>query len=336
MTGSWTSSPAGRGDGLSFEQLVPRALAHRRALAEVFVADTAPVGDNEFLAAIQLPRAHSLWFDRSVEYHDPMAALEAVRQSLLVIGQRHLGVPGDAQATLQHLRFEVEDLSAFRDNEREPLEGVVRLRPDGDDATLSYFRNQSFEAVLTIAGARALTVHGSGITFPRAVYDDFRDWQRRQQPSPPPNGCPGHLTLEPDRVGRRDPRNVVLAHTAAAPHDLIVVADRRHPSFFDHPYDHLPGPLMLEVFRQAALYTATTADALPTPLAMPTAVTAELSSFAELDADVSCTAVLAGDLAFGEIAVRVELHQHGTRIATARVELTPYPGGTQREGMGTL
>ena len=36
---------------LSFERTVPCSLAHRRALGEVFVADTAPAGTDEFIAA---------------------------------------------------------------------------------------------------------------------------------------------------------------------------------------------------------------------------------------------------------------------------------------------
>ena len=64
-----------RTDGLSFEQTVPCRLAHRRCLGEVFVADTATAGPGEYLAAIQIPRAHTLWSDRVADYHDPLAAV---------------------------------------------------------------------------------------------------------------------------------------------------------------------------------------------------------------------------------------------------------------------
>ncbi|MEV0248881.1 AfsA-related hotdog domain-containing protein [Nocardia sp. NPDC050712] len=307
--------------GLAFEQLAPRALAHRRALAEVYVADTAPAGDGGYLAAIQLPRAHSLWFDRLVRYHDPLCAVEAIRQSLLVIGQRHLEVPADAPASLQQLSIEVEDLDAFRDNEREPLEGLVRLRSDEDAAGPGYYRNLSFEATLTIGAARAMTVRGSGITFPRDAYEEFRGLQRAQRPATAP--LPPARPLDPALVGRRDPRNVVLADGRD---DIpLVIVDQAHPTFFDHPYDHVPGPLLLEAFRQAAVHAATTAGALATPVAAPMAISAEFTGFAELDAELTYWAEFESTADPDDIAVTVCLHQHGTRIGCARVELMPYP-----------
>ncbi|MBW0274187.1 hypothetical protein ATM97_33245 [Nocardia sp. MH4] len=314
---------------VAFEQLVPAVLAHRRGLAEVYVADTAVVGESEFLVAVQVPRAHSLWFDRLVAYHDPFAALEAVRQSLLVVGQRHLGVPADAPASLQTMSFQVEDLSTFRDTEREPFEGIVRLRPGAAGSGRGYYQDVSFEAVLTVHGASALSVRGSGIAFPREAYDEFRELQRRGRSARAPSGADAPRPLDPALVGRRDPRNVVLARDAAG--RLVLVVDRGHPSFFDHQYDHVPGPLLLEAFRQAAVLAATEAGALDSPVAAVLDVTARFSDFAELDSEITCATTIVGDLAMGEIAVQVDLHQFGNTIAVARLELAHYPASRERQ-----
>ena len=314
---------------VAFEQLVPAVLAHRRGLAEVYVADTAVVGESEFLVAVQVPRAHSLWFDRLVAYHDPFAALEAVRQSLLVVGQRHLGVPADAPASLQTMSFQVEDLSTFRDTEREPFEGIVRLRPGAAGSGRGYYQDVSFEAVLTVHGASALSVRGSGIAFPREAYDEFRELQRRGRSARAPSGADAPRPLDPALVGRRDPRNVVLARDAAG--RLVLVVDRGHPSFFDHQYDHVPGPLLLEAFRQAAVLAATEAGALDSPVAAVLDVTARFSDFAELDSEITCATTIVGDLAMGEIAVQVDLHQFGNTIAVARLGLAHYPASRERQ-----
>ncbi|WP_342800364.1 AfsA-related hotdog domain-containing protein [Nocardia sp. No.11] len=323
-----TQSSVPRGT-VAFEQLVPAVLAHRRGLAEVYVADTAVVGESEFLVAVQVPRAHSLWFDRLVAYHDPFAALEAVRQSLLVVGQRHLGVPADAPASLQTMSFQVEDLSTFRDTEREPFEGIVRLRPGAAGSGCGYYQDVSFEAVLTVHGASALSVRGSGIAFPREAYDEFRELQRRGRSARAPSGADAPRPLDPALVGRRDPRNVVLARDAAG--RLVLVVDRGHPSFFDHQYDHVPGPLLLEAFRQAAVLAATEAGALDSPVAAVLDVTARFSDFAELDSEITCATTIVGDLAMGEIAVQVDLHQFGNTIAVARLELAHYPASRERQ-----
>src|SRR2546421_5590373 len=109
---------------LAFEQTVPRTLAHRRALGEVFVADSAQVGDDEFLLALQVPRAHSLWFDRLVPYHDPFAMAEACRQGAFVVVHRYLRVPHGLPFSLQRVEFRVPDLESYRDGGETPLEAI--------------------------------------------------------------------------------------------------------------------------------------------------------------------------------------------------------------------
>ncbi|MFD3510144.1 AfsA-related hotdog domain-containing protein [Nocardia sp. NPDC058666] len=314
---------------LTFEQLVPAALAHRRGLAEVYVADTAIVGSSEFVVAVQVPRAHSLWFDRLVGYHDPFSALEAVRQALLVVGQRHLGVPADAPASLQRMSFAVEDLSVFRDSERDPFEGIVRLRPGAAGTGRGYYHDVSFDATLTVRGALAMTVRGSGITFPREAYDEFRALQQGKRAGLAPVAARPARRLPPELVGRRDPRNVVLARNTAQ--EMVVVVDRAHPSFFDHQYDHVPGPLLLEVFRQAAVVAATDAGLLESPVAAVIDVEAQFTDFAEFDAEITCTTAAVGDLDLDEITVEVALHQYGNRIALAHVELAHYPVSREAE-----
>lgn len=311
---------------LAFDQAVPRALAHRRAVAEVFVTDTAVAGDGDYLAAVQLPRAHSLWFDRLVPWHDPLSVVEAVRQALLVIGQRYLRLPADAPASLQRMGFAVEDLSAFRDDERTPLEGIVRIRSDQDPATSGYYQDISFEAQVGIAGVPAMTLRGGGIAFPRDTYDELRDLQQRPADDTP---APAPEPIAPGLLGRRDPRNIVLG---TAGDRFVVRVDQRHPSFFDHPYDHVPGPLLIEAFRQAALLAGTRSGLLPDPCAAVTGLRAEFREFAELDGALRCTAEPEPDSEPGFAIVRTTLHQYGKQIATGTVELTAHPAADETTG----
>ncbi|WP_062984480.1 AfsA-related hotdog domain-containing protein [Nocardia anaemiae] len=300
---------------LSFEQTVPCSLAHRRCLGEVFVADTAAVGPGEYLAAIQIPRAHSLWSDRRTDFHDPLAAVEAIRQAMTVLGHRYLGLPLGTALSLQRMTAEIEDHGALRDTGTTPLEGTVRIRTDlGSGSGPGYLADHSFDATLAVAAVPALTVRGGGIAFPPETYAEFRDHQRRNRAEQAmPTEIPAPVA--PDRVGRRDMRNVVVGG------DLELLVDRRHPSFFDHPYDHVPGPLILEGFRQAALVAAGEPFALGS-------IEATFTGFAELDGPLIFTYQVDADPDFGA-DVELALSQSGVRIADCRIELTPYPSDAQ-------
>ncbi|MFD0363632.1 AfsA-related hotdog domain-containing protein [Nocardia sp. GCM10030253] len=307
-----TSTP--RTGGLSFEQTVPCSLAHRRCLGEVFVADTVASGPGEYLAAIQIPRAHSLWSDHLADYHDPLAAVEAIRQAMTVVGHRYQGLPLGTAFSLQRMTAEVEDRSALRNTGTAPLEGIVRIRSElGSGGGPGYLADHSFDGTLTVGVGTALTVRGSGVAFPPETYAEFRAHQRRDR-SGPVVDVSAAVPVPPELVGRRDSRNVVVAEVGSV---LELVADRRHPSFFDHPYDHVPGPLMLEGFRQAALVAAGAPFALA-------AFEANFTGFAELDGSLTFTCQVEADPDFGADA-ELTLSQFGIQIADCRIELTTYP-----------
>ena len=308
-----------RTDGLSFEQTVPCKLAHRRCLGEVFVADTATAGPGEYLAAIQIPRAHTLWSDRVADYHDPLAAVEAIRQAMTVLGHRYLGLPLGTALSLQQMTGEIEDHSALRDSGDTPLEGIVRLRTDlGSSGDPGFLADHSFDATLTVGGASALTVRGGGIAFPQETYAEFRAHQRRRRRAADRASAGTPVPVVPELVGRRDARNVVIGVVESVDGPALrLLVDRRHPSFFDHPYDHVPGPLILEGFRQAALVAAGAPFALAT-------IDATFAGFAELDGPLSVTTQIDADLDFGADVV-LTLAQFGTDIAHCRIELAPFP-----------
>ncbi|MEK8174747.1 hypothetical protein NKH77_53975 [Streptomyces sp. M19] len=71
MTTDTTDTTGAAGTGLlppgvrlGFERTVPRDIAHRRQIGEVFVADSARTGEDECCLSFQIPRAHSLWSDQ--------------------------------------------------------------------------------------------------------------------------------------------------------------------------------------------------------------------------------------------------------------------------------
>jgi hypothetical protein len=311
---------------LRFDQTVPRQLAHRRALGEVFVADSAQVADDAYVLALQVPRAHSLWFDRRSDYHDPLSLVEATRQASFVIVHRHLGVPVGLPFTLQSVCFRTDDLGCFVDSRRAPLEGVLSLRVVQRREAGSLQGSLRLAGSVEVGGAQAMTMEGEIVFMSSADYEALRAYQRRRKPL---GGDPSPAVqgLAPADVGRADPRNVVVGEPAQTAGGLSfpLVVDRTHPSFFDHDFDHVPGPLLGEAFRQAAIVTAYRAGELAVPEAIVTACEAAFSDFAELDAPVQITVSPRRGQATRRLELDVEVRQLDRRIAEASITLRAYP-----------
>jgi hypothetical protein len=318
---------------LSFEQTVPRGLVHRTALGEVYVADSLQVGDAEFVLAVQVPRAHCVWFDRRVAYHDPLSTAEAARQGVYVVVHRHVGVPPGLTFSLQRLELRVEELDAYRDGGSSPLQGLLTLRLVEQTKHGSSLGSMSFEGDLSVDGAVAMTLRGDLVFLSPDDYAALRAYQRRR--NPPESGLPpaDGPALDAAACGRLDQRNCVLGEPAlAAAADRAtrypLIVDQHHPSFFDHGYDHVPGPLIVEAYRQAAIVTAHRSGALPSPVAAITGCEAAFTDFAELDSRIECVAAIDGVFDDGRVGVSVGLRQFGKDVSTGRVELRPYPAGT--------
>ncbi|MGV9871077.1 AfsA-related hotdog domain-containing protein, partial [Rhodococcus koreensis] len=117
--------------------------------------------------------------------------------------------------------------------------------------------------------------------------------------------------LAPAAVGQVDERDVVLGRPTGRG-EWEVRVDVTHPVLFDHPLDHLPGMLLLEVLRQSAF------AALTVPDAHLESIDAVFHRFAELDQH---TTVGVRALDTDPLSVRAVIRQAGSEIATGHVRL---------------
>lgn len=308
---------------LSYEQTVPRKLAHRRALGEVFVTDSLELGEGEFQLAIQLPRAHSLWSDHGGDYHDPLSTVEAARQAAFVVVHRHLGVAVGLPFTLQRFSFTVLDIEAYRDDRRSPLEGALRLALVQHRGGTEGAGSMSFEGQLGVAGVPALSLEGEIVFIAGEDYRALRAFQRRRRGLDERVCCPTPDPASPQLVGRSNAHNVVIGQPARTAGELrfAVIVDQSHPSFFDHELDHVPGPLLGEAFRQAAIVTACEAGSLRSPLCSVLACEASFATFGELDAELWVEARMCEPAGIGRAELTVCLIQFGARIAQGTITL---------------
>ncbi|MFF2526980.1 ScbA/BarX family gamma-butyrolactone biosynthesis protein [Streptomyces liangshanensis] len=252
---------------LSWSRTVPRETVHRASVAEVLLTDVRRVGDGRFEAAACWPRSHPT-FPRGggTDLHSPLMIVETLRQLGIYLPLRHYGVAADARLLITDLFFRLdpaaEPRAAFGATEVTCLAtvGGVRRGPDGAATGLRL-------EVEFLAGDRAFALAGGGARFLDAgQYAAVR--ADRAGPVRPSPGAAGAGRRRPDAgtVGAHAPHDVVVAHGAGAdgagpsgaggprPQDVLLVepADPRHPFFFDHASDHVPGMVLLEAARQAA------------------------------------------------------------------------------------
>jgi hypothetical protein len=309
---------------LSFEQTVPRSLVHRASLAEVYVADSLQTGDDEFTLAVQIPRSHCVWFDRHVPYHDPLATAEAARQGVYVIVHRHIGLPAGLSFSLQRLELSVEDLDGYRDS-GSPLQGLLTLRIVKQTRSGGTLGSMTLEGDIAVDGELLVRVGGDVVFLASDDFTALRAYQRRRnrpESAPPPAVGPA---LDAAACGRLDRRNCVLGEPSAdAGARFPLIVDQQHPSFFDHGYDHAPGPLIVEAYRQAAIVSAHRAGALASPVCAVVGLSALFKDFAELDALIEVSAVVDERSNDGTVGVDIALQQFGRELSTGRVTLRPY------------
>ncbi|MFD6390498.1 AfsA-related hotdog domain-containing protein [Nocardia sp. NPDC060259] len=307
---------------LTFERTVARAHAHRRALGEVFVSDSVADGDSTFYAAVQIPRAHSLWYDRTTVYHDPFAMAEAARQGSFVVLHRHVGVPVGLPFSMLRYEFEVTDRAAFLDDEKSPLEGVLRYDIVSRTDRGADFADLTLEGELSVGGRSAMRLGADVVFLARADYEALRAYQQSRKSEADP-GQPVLSPLPPERVGRMDSRNIVIAEPAdeGARWVYPLLPDPRHPALFDHEYDHVPGPFIIEAFRQAAIDTAVRSGGLTSPITTVVSCSSRFDQFGEFGAPLECVCTPVDPTRPDTARVDVELRQFDRVLTTGTLEL---------------
>ena len=316
---------------LSHDRTVARSLVHVRALSEIFLSDSAQAGEHSFVAAVQLPRTHGTWCDRGGRYHDPVITLEVARQAVFLDLHHYCEVPTNWKFVLRRVDFRVADIEAFRDDLVHPPEGWITTRLLDRTEEHGHL-DATFEGEVVLSGRPAMTLGADITVLSPYNYTLLRAKGRGRRPADgsDPAGA-GRPRLAPPMVARLSPRNVVIydldpdGSDGAEVQEYGLVVDQGHPSYFDHPHDHVTGSLILEFCRQAGIATARRLEGLP-ETAVVTGCSMRFEEFAELDSRTSCRASVARVTADGDVLVDVELVQFDEVIATVQVQLSELPG----------
>lgn len=231
---------------LSWSRTVAREMVHRSSVAEVLLTDVRPDRSGGFAAAACWPRSHTTFPRDGSDRHSPLLLVETLRQLGIYLPLRYFGVPPTAHPLITDLHFALMA-------DREPPAGhggtevscgvaVSEVRRGTDGAVTGLRLDVDF-----LAGGGLFARAGGGARFLAPErYAAVRGHRLKTgRPAPSAGDRP-----EPAALAVADRRDVVIARRAGAL--AVDPADLRHPFFFDHATDHVPGMVLLEAVRQAA------------------------------------------------------------------------------------
>lgn len=288
-----------------FEQTVPRALVHRAAVAEVLVTGIRPGDQGSHLVGAQWPRGHSYYGAIAGRWHDTVIYAETIRQAGLLLAHRELGVPLGQHFLIDFLSFTILADGALLDTRPADVAMEVSLyQVVRRGARVSSFRCR-------IDAYRHGERIGVGDTGGRCITPvAYRRLRGEHADAAPPRLVPH--PLDPRRVGRHTAGDVVLA-AAPAPGTYLLRADGSHPVLFDHPVDHVPGMVVVEAARQAALAEIGCPDGLVL------ACEADFARFVEFEPPCLVSVTEAARTGDDEHALTVRFDQAGSQVSSCRV-----------------
>ncbi|MGX9884230.1 ScbA/BarX family gamma-butyrolactone biosynthesis protein [Streptomyces sp. NPDC002276] len=237
---------------LSWDRSVPRNLVHRKSIAEVLLTDGLALDEGRYLLAAQWSRSHTTFRPGSGDRHDPLLIAETLRQGCLYLCQRFLGVPRRSRAVIKTIGFRLDPAT-------EPVVGYgatdVTCRATVYDVRrvegLPYPVALSLRLELAAGDAEFGSAEGRARILTEDEYGALRG--ARAGALPPPGE--DVRRLPPAAVSASASGGVMVARDGTGSL-RVAPADLRHPLFFDHPSDHIPGMVLLEAARQAVCLTS--------------------------------------------------------------------------------
>ncbi|MBB1154446.1 MULTISPECIES: AfsA-related hotdog domain-containing protein [Amycolatopsis] len=301
---------------------IDRKLVHRTALEEVFLTGFRSLPDGRFAGSARLPRAHRYYNDHTNHpaVHDPVAIFECVRQMLLCALHLHHDAPAGMKAITAACRMDLTDPLALKLDKGYDLDllGTVAMHKEREGVTVRVLHEVEVRLGSTVLGTIAVDTAQKD----EQRYQDLRMAFRDTKPpmsddllaSEPLSRVPPYL------VGRQERDNVLLLGPEVRDGTLTgrLRVPVSHPGMFDHPQDHVPGPVMMEAARQAGTLLAGELFGQASSKTVLVGLDAAYTRFAELDSDILITAT-AGSGATEPIAVR--FLQEGEPVAEMTIRM---------------
>ncbi|WP_202565902.1 ScbA/BarX family gamma-butyrolactone biosynthesis protein [Agreia sp. COWG] len=272
----------------------------------MFLTEAEAIAPDTFYLSGQWPRRH-FYYQVDNGRVDAVLIAETLRQATILVAHSFYDIPMDQRFLMKGIQLSLVerwcaalvasaeiDMIVNVDNVRSNTSGVYRLRTN-----VEFF-----------AGGD-LIARGVGdlqLLAPR-VYDRMR-------------GSRAHRSIAPCEVATSDISNLmgnrgasISSRTTLSTGPWDVLIDARHPVFFDHPVDHLPGMLALEVMRQVAQAVTGREDHDIVDF------DGEFARFVELDLSFSVEKIEATAAEHGQAPLQLRVCQEGQTAILATLTL---------------
>ncbi|MGW4055709.1 ScbA/BarX family gamma-butyrolactone biosynthesis protein [Streptomyces sp. NPDC004779] len=280
---------------------VPAQFVHRADPADILPTGWSRNAENRFSVTACWPAVHPFFVPRTGDLHDPLLVAETMRQATMLVCHAEFGVPEDDQFVMWDLSYDAVAEELTRDER--PAEITVDLSCSDIRTRGRGLREMRTSLVLSRDGRR-LATGGGGINCTSApAYRRMRGARLAGVGAPVPllPAVPPHV------VGREREKDVVLA-PGDAPGRWRLRVDTTHPTLFRRANDHVPGMLLLEAARQAAV-AAAGGDPLP-----PVTLDARFHRYVELDEPCWIEAEVLTGLDRDATTVQILAHQGGEAV----------------------
>ena len=244
-------STSGPSSEASAADTLPGEVVHKTEQSEVLLTGWRELGPDTLRVTARWPSDHG--FYRSVHgLHDPLLIVESVRQAIPLLCHAVYGAPLGHRQSWSNLGIALDPAalavtgSATEIELRIACSGVIRRAGRLAALTMSVEALTDGRHLATVQ--TSFTNHSPALYQRlRGTYADTAQAAARALPLLPPAARA--------QVGRDNFADVVLSPTDVEYRTQLRV-DLAHPVLFDHPVDHVPGMLLLEAARQAAVLTA--------------------------------------------------------------------------------
>jgi hypothetical protein len=292
-------------------------MVHKRGIGEVLVTSLEQSADDTNRCGIHLPASHLLFSDSPHGQLDSTMLVEAFRQSGLAVAHRHLSAHREAQFVFQRLsaswpvapmHLRACDATCLVTVE------VAKFDPIGE------LMRCTLVGTIAIAGAVVFQMSGVSRVLAAVTYERLRRGHERTTSRDAPVAGDA---VDPSRVGRANVRNVCVGSPVGDLgrfYQAPLRVDTLHPTFFDHPADHVPGLLVIEALRQISVLAVASDPAAPAAPRL-TRMETSFDGFVELAEPARCQARAERRIPGGPALVTASISQHDRDVATAKIEV---------------
>ncbi|ABM06691.1 putative A-factor biosynthesis repeat family protein [Paenarthrobacter aurescens TC1] len=231
---------------LQFDRTVSRDLVHRRAIAEVFVTDSAPGPPGRTFVGVQIPRGHRM--NRGSGRAAAVLVLEALRQASIYVAHTELSVPADMVFVFSRMDLRFADAASL-DFQGNQLSSMIDLSAELESLPNGRPRRMVFAARLIVDDQILVEADGDVSLVTKEAWPLLRARAGAEltDADEPPSALP---------ISESSIADVIRSPEDAGGHrfEARVLVDDQHPFYFDHPLDHIPAALQVDALDELCIH----------------------------------------------------------------------------------